>query len=186
MGISEDKEMSKNRIEITAPEEDLERSETPESRRAALIAKKRAERIPPGMKSLSLDYPQRPGFTRRVVCDRQGRLERFEAGGWDFVTHSTLYGENPADRKITAREGIDSRISQVVGKHKDNSPMIGYLMEIPTELYNEDQAMKMEQLDKLEAGFRQGIDPDGKGRPGSDGRYVPSTGIHIKRNQTAP
>lgn len=152
-----------------------------EKERQALIAKKRKERIPPGVQSANLAYPKRPGFERRVVCDRPGRVEKFERGGWDFVTKENLGGPNPADGKVKAREGLGDVVSQVVGTHKDGSPMTGYLMEIPTELYEEDQEAKMTQLDKLEAGFRQGLGPDGRA---GDGQYVPRhTPIQIKHGR---
>jgi hypothetical protein len=108
-------------------------------------------------------------------------VDKFLAGGWSFVQQDALE-ENPTGvLKASTREGVDSRVSQVVGSHKDNTPMTGYLMEIPVELYDEDQALKMGHIDALEAGLRQGADTDGSVGPGRDGRYVPSTGIKIEQ-----
>lgn len=151
--------------------------------REARIAKIRENRIPPGIPSLSLNYPQREGWTRRVVCDREGRLQKFEKGGWAYVHIDDLEGENPAEKKVSSVEGIDSRVSQVVGTHKDGRPMKGYLMEIPTEIYDEDQAIKMENLDRLERGFMAGLDERGQ-HP--DGQYIPKTGIKVTRGQRRP
>lgn len=151
------------------------------SQRQLEIERLRKTRVPPGIPSKNLEYPTRPGYARRVVCDRHGRLEKFERGGWSFVTQDNLEELNTGTLKAGTREGTDSRVCQIVGSHKDGSPMKGYLMEIPEELYNEDQAEKMAHVDALEGGLRQGVDSDGSGRPGQDGRYIPSTGIKIEQ-----
>ena len=153
----------------------------PKSERQAEIERIRKMRVPPGIPARSLDYPAREGYTRRIVCDRHGRLDKFLAGGWSFVQQDALEEKSAGALKATTREGVDSRVSQVVGSHKDNQPMTGYLMEIPVELYEEDQAEKMEHIDNLESGLRQGTDTDGGAGPGRDGRYVPSTGIKIEQ-----
>lgn len=154
------------------------KEEQTKSQRQLEIERIRKNRVPPGIPSMNLDYPAREGYTRRVVCDRHGRLDKFLAGGWSFVQEDALEEKASGALKITTREGLDSRVSQVVGSHKDNRPMTGYLMEIPEELYDEDQAVKMEHIDALEASLRQGADADGGG-PGKDGRYIPSAGIKI-------
>lgn len=155
------------------------------SERQRDIEARRKNRVPPGVPSMNLAYPARDGYTRRVVCDREGRLQKFLRGGWTFVEKDQLPGGeevNPGLLKATTREGVDSRVSQVVGSHKSGGPMTGYLMEIPTELYEEDQALKMESIDALEAGLRAGNDADGGGKVGEDGRYVPKhTGIKIEQ-----
>ena len=155
------------------------KEETQKSQRQLEIERIRKNRVPPGIPSMNLDYPTREGYTRRVVCDRHGRVDKFLAGGWSFVQQDALEESPASTLKVTTREGLDSRVSQVVGSHKDNRPMTGYLMEIPEELYDEDQAVKMEHIDNLEAGLRQGADADGGAGPGKDGRYIPSTGIKI-------
>ena len=164
---------------ISGSEKTETKEETVKSQRQLEIERIRKNRVPPGIPSMNLDYPKREGYARRVVCDRHGRLDKFLAGGWSFVQQDDLEEKSSGALKAATREGLDSRVSQVVGTHKDNRPMTGYLMEIPEELYEEDQALKMEHIDNLEAGLRQGSDADGSSRPGRDGRYVPSTGIKI-------
>jgi hypothetical protein len=158
-----------------------DKAEEKKSQRQLEIERIRKTRVPPGIPSRSLDYPARDGYARRVVCDRHGRVDKFLAGGWSFVQQDALEEKPTGALKATAREGLDSRVSQVVGSHKDNRPMTGYLMEIPAELYDEDQAVKMEHIDNLESGLRQGADAEGGAGPGKDGRYVPSTGIKIEQ-----
>lgn len=161
--------------------EKTEDKEEVKSQRQLEIERIRKNRVPPGIPSMSLDYPRREGYARRVVCDRHGRLDKFLAGGWSFVQQDALEESPTGALKVTTREGLDSRVSQVVGSHKDHRPMTGYLMEIPDELYDEDQAVKMEHIDALEAGLRQGTDADGSAGPGRDNRYIPSTGIKIEQ-----
>jgi hypothetical protein len=171
--------MSNKILDVKADSE--EAKPAVKSERQLEIERIRKMRVPPGIPARSLDYPGREGYARRVVCDRHGRVDKFLAGGWSFVQQDALE-ENPTGvLKASTREGVDSRVSQVVGSHKDNTPMTGYLMEIPVELYDEDQALKMGHIDALEAGLRQGADTDGSVGPGRDGRYVPSTGIKIEQ-----
>ena len=151
------------------------------SQRQLEVERIRRARVAPGTASLNLDFPAREGYKRRVVCDRQGRLDNFEKWGWSYVTQDQLEEKNTGSLKASTREGIDSRVSQVVGSHKDGRPMTGYLMEIPEEIYDEDQAAKMEKIDALESGLRQGASADGSTRPGQDGRRVGSAGIKIEQ-----
>lgn len=157
------------------------------SQRQQEVERRRKLRVAPGVASRNLDYPAKEGWVRRVVCDRHGRLDKFVNGGWSFVSKDDEGSENPEGiLKAGTREGLDSRVSQVVGTHKDNTPMHGYLMEIPEELYDEDQAVKMERIDALEGTLRAGMDADGsnpagtKDRPGPDGRYVGNQGIKMQ------
>lgn len=157
-----------------------EAKEEVKSARQLEIEELRRVRTPAGAPTPNITFPKREGYERRVVCDRPGRLEELYKRGWRFVQEDTIEDPILSDLKISKRKGIDGRASQVVGSHKDGSPMVGYLMELPTELYTEDQAAKMEQLDALESGLRQGQDADGSGKAGQDGRYIPKhTGIKI-------
>lgn len=161
-------------------------SKEEKSQRQLEIEALRETRIPAGIPTLNLDYPVKEGYIRRIVCDRPGRLEKFYKGGWRFVTRDQLDKLNVSLLKPQTKEGQDSRISQVVGTHRDNRPMLGYLMEIPTELYDEDQALKMETVDGLEATLRAGMDADGSNQPGSDGRYVGRQGIKFQQKGGQP
>lgn len=168
-------EEKKPAVKVTPPEKEAK------SQRQLEIEQLRKNRVPAGIPSKNLEFPAREGYVRRVVADHPGRLDKFYNGGWRFVNEDSLDEQNPGKLKASTREGVDSRVSQVIGTKKDNTPMTGYLMEIPEELYNEDQAAKMESLDALEAGLRAGRDAEG-GAPGRDGRYVPQhTGIKIEQ-----
>lgn len=164
--------------------EDKKETKPPEkSQRQKEIEELRKNRVPAGIPGINMSFPPREGYTRRVVVDRPGRLDKFYGGGWRYVTESQLDEQNPGRLKAATREGVDSRVSQVVGSNKDGSPQHGFLMEIPTELYDEDQEAKQDKINRLEGGLRQGKDADGGSGPGVDGRYIPSTGIQIQRGR---
>lgn len=142
----------------------------------------RKKRVPLGMTRLKLQFPNRRGFVRRIINEIPGRLEAALEGGWQYVTTGTLDiestdGKEPLEA-VNVREGVDSRVSRVVGRNVDGSALRGYLMEIPEETYNADQEAKQSTVDFMESGIKQGIDQHG--RPGEDGRYIPKTGISIK------
>ncbi|MCX8125831.1 MAG: hypothetical protein N3E40_01625 [Dehalococcoidia bacterium] len=135
----------------------------------------RRERVPLGIPRLKMQFPERPGYVRRIINDKPGRLEDAVAAGWQFVTYETPGYE---DLSTATTAGLDSRVSRVVGVNDDGSPMRGYLMEIPEEIYNRDQELKEQFLRQKETGMRSGV--DSYGAPGQDGRYVPSVGISIR------
>jgi hypothetical protein len=148
----------------------------------------RRERIPlgtPRMK-LSISKPMQEYFKRRDevprwINDEPGRLEAAEhEDTYRFV----LKREFPASfqvgsgQDITQRDGIDSRISRVVGARDSGQPIVAYLMAKPREHYEADQREKTRLIDEKEEAMRQGI--DSYGRPGDkEGRYIPTTGIKI-------
>ncbi|MCF4166341.1 hypothetical protein L2U69_11855 [Zavarzinia compransoris] len=142
-------------------------SENEETRRGPGRPRKdqdaRRERIPLGAPRSKLGADQRGGFVRRWVNDTSGRLEQAQAAGYSFV------GEANA---ISTDTG--SRQSQVVGTREDGTPMRAYLMETPREFYEEDQALKQREVDKVDEAIKGG---SVAGSPGVDGRYIPSQGI---------
>jgi len=151
----------------------LEKSDKNEKKELTPM-KERKKRIPLGIPRKKLDFPVREGYVRRIINDVPGRLENAQNAGYEFVTDPSLKGSGD----VKMAEGQDSRVTRVVGSSGDNKPVLGYLMEIPEEWYNEDQEEKMNKIDKMEDGMRQGIDD--QGHPGDkEGRYIPSTGISI-------
>lgn len=113
------------------------------------------ERVPFGSQRMKLQFPQRPGFVRHLFNDEPGRIQDALNAGYVHVKDETT-------GKPTTR---------IVGVAREGGGLFGYLMEIPEEFYNADQALKMEPLDAFDAAIRSGK-VDGK-VPGHDGRYVP-------------
>lgn len=94
----------------------------------------------------------KPGFTRRLVNEVEGRVKRFQEGGWSLVADKeAMTHEKTA--KVESQMGSVSR--RVVNpNNKEASCRTAVWMEIPTEIHQEDQdakykirAKKVEQLD---------------------------------------
>lgn len=92
------------------------------------------KRIPLGQHVARLAYPPRPGYVRRWVSEIPGRIERALAAGWSHVK----------DAKTKRPVG------QVVDKSLGEKGRQGYLMEIPQDLYDEDQMVKSDSLDAVD------------------------------------
>jgi len=83
----------------------------------------------------------RPGFVRRIVNDTAGRVQAFIDAGYTVVTDGTEVG----DHATGLSSGTGTASTRQVG-----GGVQGVLMEIPVELYNEDQAEKQAQVDQTE------------------------------------
>lgn len=143
--------------------------------RAAVQSAERKVRVPLGVPRTKLAVPKRAGYERRWVNDDdKGRLQAAQEGGYTFVTDPNLkVGEDGGGDKT------DSRVSRIVGRAEGGKPLRAFLMEIPSELYQQDQASKQAALDEMDRAIR-------KGRLRSDGeehRYVPDDGRAIKINR---
>ena len=145
--------------------------------RAAEQRRDRKTRVPLGVPRMKLKAEQAPGKVRRWVNDTVDRIHAAQEGGYEFVQRSA--GVKAGDPGAVFREGLDSRMSKVVGTKEDGSPLHAYLMEIDADWHKEDQAAKQEQINETERALMRGSDE--KGTPGRDGRYVPRDGISIER-----
>jgi len=117
-----------------------------------------------------MNAPTRPGYVRRWVNDDPGRLDAAREGGYEFVA-----GESKSEGGAT--DGIGAKISRVVGTRDGGTPITAYLMEIRKEWYDEDQKAKQAGVNATEEALKRGSDEHGT--PGTDGRYVPKSGISI-------
>ncbi len=131
----------------------------------------RKKRTPLGAPSYKLAVEERPGYVRRWINDAGNRLNDAREGGYEFASDVNV-GTGSED----GNTDIGSRVSRVVGKHEDGSPMRAYLMEIPKEYYEEDQAEKQKHVDQIDDMIRNGD----VNRENDDGRYIPKEGIRVK------
>lgn len=137
----------------------------------------RKERVPLGILRQKLKADQREGYSRRWINDKPGRLDDAVAAGYEFVKDPDNGLKIGEGNDVSQIGGVGSVVSRIVGQHEDGRPMKAYLMEVDKDLWDEDQAAKMQALDEKEASIQRG--QDDQGRPGRDGRYVPTTGIKI-------
>jgi len=134
---------------------------------------KRNKRTPIGSRN-KLSYNKRPGFKRRFFNDVDDRIKQAEAGGYRVVTEEVEGGDKSA--------GADSQQASPVVKAVGGG-MKAVLMEIPEELYAEDQRKKQEEVNNGEADIvrngttQQGV-KDGLTVLG-DGSY--GKGVQLKR-----
>lgn len=133
----------------------------------------RSTRVPLGVSRPKLAVPQRQGYVRRWVNDVEGRLQMAEMGGYTFVEDATMpVGAPDVDN---GNRDLGARVSRVVDK---STGMKAYLMEIKQEYYEEDQKIKMREVDEVEDAIKRGALND------DEARYVPEKGKGIKISRT--
>ena len=99
---------------------------------------------------LKLAAPERPGYMRRWVNDKPGRLAMFQKLAYDFVEDASIESD-----------GTDSRIRRLVGTTEGGAPQYAYLMETPLEEYQHGVDEKEESRAAFEAAINRGDDPLG-------------------------
>lgn len=142
-------------------------------------ARARKERVRFGSARQKLAVPDLPGFFLCWINDVGGRLIEAQNGGYDFVTTDEMkrIGENLSQAGwVTGTNANDTRVSVIVGKNEDGSPMRAYLMKLKQEWRDEDMADRQKEHDEIDAALRGG---NVNGEVGKDGRYVPDQGIKI-------
>lgn len=143
--------MTRTRQQVTSGRQDAHR-EAEEAREPT----DRRERKPLSGFRLKLDAPSREGYQRRWINDTGNRLREAQEGGWTFVNDETALTASHTDT-------ADTRVSVIAGRHEAGGVMHAYLMEIPQEWYDEDQAAKEQELDEIDEALRrgrvQGADP---------------------------
>ena len=96
-------------------------------------------------------------FQYRWFNDQNDRLARAIDAGYIFVDK---YGKAAGDTAVDTARGTDSLMRKGVG-----FGVFAYLMKIPREIYDADQAAKQADVDRLEADMKQAA------RDRTDGRY---------------
>ncbi|MBW2003085.1 MAG: hypothetical protein JRI72_00510 [Deltaproteobacteria bacterium] len=124
----------------------------------------RQERVPFGSPQRRFKPSPDDGYHYRVFNDNwrkePGRIQRARAAGYEVVD--------------------DPMSGGTVGTNDDGTEIKGVLMRIPQELYDEDQAKKNRELDKIDEQIYGGKFQD---RP-ENKRYVPSSGIRVETKLT--
>ena len=132
----------------------------------------RKKRVPFGTPEARLSAPKRDGFYRRWFNDTPGRVQRALDAGYALVRDETF--EEDEDGKKPA-------VSRVVGTNEDGSPMHAILMELPMELWDQDQKVKQAPLDEFDDALRRGNIRGADERDNSS-FYVPDEGISVRND----
>ena len=143
----------------------IDRSDRSESREET----GRSARVPLGVSRPKLAVPQRHGYVRRWVNDVEGRLSSAEQGGYQYVENQSIQiGAQDVDN---VNRDLGARTSRVVDK---STGMKAYLMEIKKEYHEEDQLIKMREVNETENAIKRGA------LHNEESRYVPEDGKGIK------
>lgn len=131
-------------------------------RKTRQVTTKRAERpkrIPvsgEGRNIFTIDDKD-PNYQYRWVNDKDGRIDRFLAGWWEFVRHDVEVG----DRSAESADNPDSMVTKKVG-----NGVTAYLMRIKKEYFDEDQAAKQKRVDEVEESMFRDLNREEKGLTG--------------------
>lgn len=119
----------------------MEAKEAPQRKatRAQRLQEKRSQRKPmtSRVQKLSVDLPD--GYTGRWFNDVGSRIQDAQAAGWEFVDQTT-------GRVAATSDDLGTVVRQRVDRKLTNEAVYAYLMIIETELYDEDQAKKLDAL----------------------------------------
>jgi hypothetical protein len=98
-------------------------------------------RTPLGQRNRLTFKDLEPGYSYRVINDKDDRLKNALEGGYEFVESKNKLG----DAKAAEGSTPGSRVAKPVGNGTN-----GYLMRIKDEYYKEDQAAKELKLKETE------------------------------------
>ena len=133
---------------------------------AAVAARKR---IPMSVPRPKLSTPDLAGHHAHWVNDYPGRVLQAQDAGYLFVdkAEAAITSGDLAGGSIGVGSDMGSRVSQVVGKNEDGSPLRAYLMKIPNQYYEEDQRDSQARVDNIHSAMKDGkqsVDGDGSNR----------------------
>jgi hypothetical protein len=118
------------------------------SRTAAPSGTTRAKRTPVGTRNvLTVAGKDELNFVYRIVNDTGDRIAQFQEAGYELVDSST---HRVGDKRVSAASPEGSKAQVSVGKGDK-----AFVMRIPKEFYNEDQAAKQIEVNRLEQSIKQ-------------------------------
>lgn len=119
------------------------------NRRKAVQATQKPTRIPMGRRNVLKVYGIQDDeeYHYRFFNDVGDRLFQCLEAGYEFVPKDGL---QVGDQSVDSARGTESVVKKGVGMGT-----VAYLMRIPRDLYNEDQAAKQALVDQSEEGIRR-------------------------------
>jgi len=132
----------------------------------------RSRRVPMGGPDMKLEVQDTDdAYVYRWFNDKGSRVQKAQMASYEFAEDIAHVGTGAEDRN----SDVGSHISQIVGTKEDGSPLRAYLMRIPRELYEEDQAAKQAPIDELEEQLFSGGMQENPNL-GQGDSYVPAEG----------
>lgn len=114
------------------------------------------KRVNIGGFNLKMEAKLPPGMKGRWVNDVNGRIGYLESRGYTAVSEDM-------EGVVANNTGTGKNITQVVGTKEGGGEMTAHLMMIPEEIFEEDQAIKRKELDKVDEALNRGQQPDSGG-----------------------
>ena len=106
------------------------------------------KRVPVGLRSpMAVHENLDPSYKYRFVRDKGSRIEQFLEGGYEMVTGDPRIG----DPSINKASSMGAAFSVPAGDNEDRV----FLMRIPKEFYEEDQAAKQAKVDEIEGQLKR-------------------------------
>lgn len=140
------------------------------------VAREARTRIPMSVPRAKLATPDLPGFHCHWINDYPGRILQAQAAGYEFVSQEEALVTMPdlAGSPLGAGTDLGSRVSVVVGRQEDSTPLRAYLMKLRSEWYKEDQDVAQGRVDQIHEAIERGkqqVDGD------NSNRYVKSVSV---------
>lgn len=116
----------------------------------------RRQRVPFSANRKRLQIDQKfPGYHIRWFNDQDDRIQRALDAWWEHVKKKEV--GQVGDKDVSnGNTDVNSNVSRVVGRTRDNQPIRAYLMKIKDELYQEDKAKKEETNRLVDEAIRAG------------------------------
>ena len=119
------------------------------------ITSKRPKRVPIHDQRNQMTTDQREGFVRRWVNDIPGRIEKFLLAGYEVAKGDEIkVGEDGVTSNNIA---LGTGARKNVGRTRTGEGTQAVLMEIPKEMYEEDQKAKQTTLEATDKVLKRNI-----------------------------
>lgn len=116
------------------------------------------------------------GYKLHIFNDEPGRIEQALDVGYEFVSPDEVGGT--ATNVVSRNTDIGDKVRFLVGTDVKGEPLYAYLMKIPLEFYEEDQAALQSKNDLIDEAIRGGkLTGDGHN---TEGFYKPREGIKYR------
>ena len=107
----------------------------------------RPQRTPIGQRNILTVKGKDPSYVYRIVNDTDDRITQFKEAGYEIVPDQAV---SVGDKRVNAAASIGSGKQLSVGQGTK-----AYVMRIPRDWYEEDQASKLSQVAAVEQATRE-------------------------------